>query len=219
MAKRPSSFQKFQPPAKLSARAVGDEKENKKPALSTVKISIAPDSDDEAPTVNPINNPNPRFALDNLRVSDQTYKMLTGFTSKIEAIARRRQSIIKTHETLASVINSGGVPGATRISAIPSPPPGSDFGLVFRERYKEKCKNYSIKLGCLLLGEYKNIVDELQSDIELIVTEGEDALALIADEIERRKAVELFHRLYQSALRKGSSERRRFSAKRRTHRR
>ena len=178
--------------------------------LSMVKASIQ-SSDEEPEKPAPICPPP---AKDSLRVSNETYKIISGLVSKVEAVARQRQSITKIHEAMVASINKGETPGITSVR-FPQAPPGCSFSALFINRYTDKARSYGIRLACMLVAEYATQITQFNSDIELIVNEGEDTLATIEDADERRKAVKLFQLKYQAAVRRIT--RRMAKAKRRFH--
>ncbi len=170
-----------------------------KNGLPVVQTSI-PSSDEELEVPAPIHKPT-TTTKGSLKVSNATYKTITGLVSKVETVAKQRASIIRTHDALVTEINRGEVPGITR-PRFPQPPPGCSFSTLFTTRYTDKANSYGRRLGCMLAAEYSTMITQHQSDLELIVNEGEDTLATIEDEEERRKAVKLFQLKYQSAVRR-----------------
>lgn len=210
-----------------SAKANGNAEEKVfKPAasraqpstLSAITVKMV-DSDDEAsPTLASIES-TPRVAeKGNLRIPDSAYKQLSGFTTKIDALLRQQQSLKRTYEAMVKVVNRSEVPGVTRIKSIPSAPQGVVLSDTFKREYQKKCDAYGVKLACLLLNEYRGMVDRLQMDIDLVVVEGEDSLATIEDLSVRNKAVELFHIKHRALVRRVNQDRRHVKARRRlTH--
>ncbi len=167
--------------------------------LSVVKAS-ALSSDEEPEKPVPICKP---ATKDNLRVSNETFKTINGLVSKVEVIAKQRESLTKIHEAMVVTINRGETPGITSLR-FPQPPPGCSFSSVFVNRFTDKAQSYGRRLACMLVAEYATQITQFRSDIELLINEGEDQLATIEDPEERRKAVKLFQLKHQAAIRRAS---------------
>lgn len=212
----------YQPP-RAAGRSSGSKKgDNKKAAsssttLSSITVSL-PGSDDESPTKPPASISTPtNTERPNLRLPDSAYKILTGFTDKIDSLLRQRQSLIRTHEVMVRQVNRGEVPRVTSVRSLPSLQ-GVAFSETFKTQYQSKCNQYGIKLAVLLLNEYRTMIDGLQSDVNLVITECEDALATFEDNTVRSKAIELLHVKHKASIRRLNQDRRQIRARRRLHR-
>jgi len=220
-SKRPA-FKHYKQPAKIQR---SDKTEDGKPAavaapnLSEVNIILPQvNSSGKIPEVSSIKPIEAKSSKKNLRISDSNFKSLTKFISNIESLYRQRQSIIRTHESIVSAINSGGSPGITRIPT-PRPPHGHDFSSELLSTYSDKAKEFSVLLGALLLPEYKNLVVKLTSDIEFEVHEGLSFMHDIQDLTEREKAIELFNKKHQAVVRRFTEPREPIKAYRRINKR
>ena len=210
---KPKVFKQYKPPATV----VQDDGEKKKKEdgsavaslqLSPIDINIPADFDSsqEKSSTNvslPIKS-NVSKPKGSLRVPDDTYRLIDICSNKIHAVAQRRESVTRLHESVVAAINSSITPHATRIRDRPPAIQGVDYSVPFLQQYKAKCLTYSIHLGVLLVEEYKTLAIKLSTEIDQLLNEGESSLASITDEDTRKKAVKLLHIKYQAALRRAS---------------
>ncbi len=183
------------------------------PNLTELDIDIVVSDSDSDTASKPTKLPS---VTNNLRVTDTTFELITSFITRIAPLARQRENYIRIHEGMVTAINAGGVPTNTRVNANPHPPPNTSFGQEFLSAYRQKAKECSIKLGGLMVAEYKRIIKVTSQQIDDIRAEAEGVLFDISDTTERDKAVELFGIKFTNQLK--ISKRRNIKPKRRINR-
>jgi len=184
--------------------------------LSSIDVQIPSDFDSSLTECNKENNvslrkmPKPNGGL---RVADETFQIIDTCHNKIYAVAQRRESITRYHESIVTAINGSKIVPTTGIRDRPPSIQGSEYSVVFMQQYKAKCLAYSTNFGVMLAEEYKALAIKLSTDMDQLLKEGETSLASIKNQTEREKAVKLLNIKYQSAVRRAS--RRTVTARRR----
>ena len=111
------------------------------PQLAKINVIIPESSSADIPSVSPIRKRTSKTKREgNLRLSNANYETLIKSINNLESLYRRRESITKSHDSIVSAINSGGSPGATRISQ-PRPPHGFDFSSEFLSEFQSGIKD------------------------------------------------------------------------------
>jgi hypothetical protein len=213
--KRARVFKAYKQPSNKAARVDDSDKDGKAaPTLSNIR--------DDLIEADPLVAPAPIFAPistesrpGNLRVSNESYQIITGHLNKLEPLVKRRNRIIKIHEALVSSVNSGSIPAIARVNPHPSPPPGIEFQPPFALKYKETAKAYSIQLAALIVAEYKSLIEEITSEINFETHEAQTQLQIIIDEEDRKKSLELFQVKLKALTRRTENNRTDIKATRR----
>ena len=129
---------------------------------------------------------NKRNPSDNLRVTDENFKLVQGFIGRIRAKVVLRDHHKRLHDSIALRLNDNTCCSTVRLPEIPpKQPDGITWESSFIAQYQTEAKDLARNLCILLAGEHRSQITNLQAVIKELITESEEALCLIIDEPER----------------------------------
>ena len=129
----------------------------------------------------------------NLCITDDSYSLISKYLTRIRPLITKRETLAKSHKSIAGDINSGGTSRFTRVPEQPlAIPQGVILPSAVLTNYRTKAKDYARRLALIIATEYQSQIAQLTKDIAAAVAEAENTINLICDEIDREKAVQLF---------------------------
>ena len=153
---------------------------------------------------------------DNLRVSDENFKLVQRFIGRIRAKVVLRDHHKRLHDNIALRLNDNTCCSTVRLPEIPpKQPDGITWDSSFINQYQTEAKDLARNLCIILAGEHRSQITILQAVIKELITESEEALCLIIDEPERLKSVRLFNVKVAGLNRPPQPSRRRIQGRRR----